>query len=717
MGKFSTNRGHLALLITGCLSMSVSSQIAVAAEDTVAAKDKEDAEHVDDILTVTASRVERYTQDVPSAIDVIDQERIEAATMFNIKDAIRGTPGVLIDSKNGGYDVRLIIRGAGQKANYGVREIMVLRDGVPMTDPDSFSRFDYIDTQDIERIEITKGPGSLYSAGAAGGTIQIISKSVFDLDSNRIKLGYGEHGTEMLHGRYAGDINQDNAFSLTFSHRKSDNDWRKWNEYESNQFSFKHGYMLDDDSTLESELSYSKADMQIPAYMNEAEFEEYEDSGEQGDTSSPWQHSGRYSEIWFFNSRLEKTYGDLTFKPRIYYNHWSHFHPVTGAINDTPGTDSFGTDLEFSYDHELLGDSTLVAGVTARRDQADDAKKYKYRDIAYNPYSGRIAYTESDKKGDLMQTQDTVNTLYGFFVQETLQPTERIIADIGFRYDKSEFDIDTIMFSEYNWGRGDYVDFAQPQVSNINKTFDLLSPRLGVTYELTDLLNFYGVIAQSQQVPSEGEIRDNPDLDSATSRNFEIGIKGRALDWSFDADIYHTIVEDEIVSILNGYQTEFQNAGETKKLGFEFSGRVDLSESLSLGASYAYSDYTFEEFYEPIYGVGNVDRSGNQIPYIPRNQYSLNLEYNHPIGFRGRIQTDTWGEYYMDNANTEKYEGYDFLTSLMLAYETGPHKVALNVDNLFDQRYAAEVRKNTSGVKTYYAGAPRTTVLSYSFQF
>lgn len=709
MRKFSNHKHHPVFLITGSLLIGASSQIAVAAEDEV--------EDLQDILTVTASRVERYTQDVPSAIDVIDSEKIEGATMFNIKDAIRGTPGVLIDSKNGGYDVRLIIRGAGQKANYGVREIMVLRDGVPMTDPDSFSRFDYIDTQDIERIEITKGPGSLYSSGAAGGTVHIISKSVFDLDSNRVKLGYGEHGTAMLHGRYAGDINQENAFALTFSHREAENDWRKWNEYQSDQFSFKHGFMLSDGGTLESELSYSKADIQLPASMTETEFEEFEDTGEQGDTSSPWQHNGRYSTIWFFNSRLEQTYGDFTFTPRIYYNHWDHYHPVTGAINDTPGTDSFGTDLEFSYDHKLLGDSTLVAGITGRRDQSDDAKKYKYRDIVYNRFSGRIDYTESDKSGDLMQTQDTVNSLYGIFMQETLRPTDRIIADIGFRFDKSEFDIDTTMYSEYSWSRGDYVDFDQPQISNINKTFDLFSPRLGVTYKLTDMLNIYGVLAQSQQVPSEGEIRENPDLDSATARNFEIGLKGRTEDWSFDVDIYHTTVEDEIVSILNGYQTEFQNAGETLKLGLEFSGQVDLGEYFTLGASYAYSDYTFEDFYEPIYGVGNVDRSGNQIPLIPRNQYSMNVSFHHPMGFQGRIQTDTWGEYYMDNANTEKYDGYDFLTSLMLAYATGPHKVALNVDNLFDQKYAAEVKKNTTGTKTYYAGAPRTTMLSYSYQF
>ncbi|HDK38561.1 MAG TPA: TonB-dependent receptor [Thiolapillus brandeum] len=705
---------HPLLSLSGLLLLLSMIEGSALAEEI--SQEEESEKQVLDVISVTASRIERATKETPGAIDVIDEKRIDASTMFNIKDAIRGIPGVLIDSKNGGYDVRLIIRGAGQKANYGVREIMVLRDGVPMTDPDSFSRFDYIDTQDIERIEITKGPGSLYSSGAAGGTIQIISKSVFDLDSNRLKLGVGNHGSRMLHGRYAGNINEENAFSLTFSHRETDNSWRKWNEYQSDQLSFKHGLMLSDGSTLESELSYSKADIQLPASMTEAEFEEFKDSGEQKETSDPWQHKGRYSTIWFFNSRLEKEIGAITFKPRVYYNHWDHYHPVTGAINDTPGTDSFGTDLEFSYDHQFLGDSTLVAGITARKDESDDSRKYQYQDVVYTPWD-RIDYTLSDKKGDLLKVQDAANTLYGIFMQETIRPTERLSADIGFRFDKSRFNIDTTEYGEYSWSKGKYIDFSTPVITNTNKAFDLFSPRLGISYAVTDLINAYFIAAQSDQVPSEGEIRENPDLDSASARNIEIGLKGRAYNWSFDLDVYYTTVTDEIVSILNGYQTEFENAGKTKKKGLEFSSRLNLNDYFTLGANYAYSDYSFGEFYEPIYGVGNVDRSGNQIPYIPRHQYSLTVDFSHPSGFKARIQSDTWGEYYMDNANTEKYEGYEFLTSLMLGYEKGPHAVSLNVDNLFDQHYAAEVKKNTTGRKTYYAGAPRSAMLTYRYSF
>ena len=91
-------------------------------------------------------------------------------------------------------------------------------------------------------------------------------------------------------------------------------------------------------------------------------------------------------------------------------------------------------------------------------------------------------------------------------------------------------------------------------------------------------------------------------------------------------------------------------------------------------------------------------------------------DYSHPSGFRGRIQADSWGSYYTDNANSAKYGGYDFVTSLMLSYERGPHTVALNVDNLFDKRYAVEV-KGESGDLTYSAAAPRNAMLTYTYTF
>lgn len=713
------NKTLLSLSVLGALT----AQTAQAADET----DNTQAGTEDyDVISVTATRIERGTKEVAGAIDVIDSERIESEKMFNIKDAIQGTPGVLIDSKNSAYDSRLIIRGAGQKANYGVREIMVIRDGVPMTDPDSFSRFDFIDTQDIERIEITKGPGSLYGAGSAGGTIQIISKSVFDTDSNRVKVGAGQYGQANFHGRLAGDINDSNAFSLTASYRKSDNDWREWNEFESSQFSAKHGLLLDNGATLESELSYHKADLQIPGSMDEDDFERYLDSGEQKDTSSQWQHSGRYSTIWFFNSRYEQEIGDLTLKPRVYANVWDHYHPVTGAINDNPGTTVVGTDLELAYRHQLWGPSTLVSGITARQDKTENSKKYAYADVElgtpsfWNP-TPPILRTLSDDKGELLEEEDATNRLYGFFLQETVKPSERTSIDIGFRYDRTSFDIDNTAYGEYDWGSSNYDYFATPVVTKTDKTFNLFSPKLGVTYTLNPVFNLYGVVAQSGQVPSESEIQTNPKLDAATARNVEVGLKGRARDWSLDLSVYRTTVSDEIVSVLNpDMTTEFQNAGETLKKGVEISGRYDIDKRFWLEGGFAFSDYTFTDFDELVRTgptLTPMDRSGNQLPYVPRQQYSVGLGYSHPKGFKAVVRSNSWGSYYIDNANSEKYEGYEFVTNLMLGYSQGPHSLQLNVENLFDKRYASEVKKSTSGDKSYSAGAPRTAMLSYAYSF
>src|SRR5574340_1803237 len=118
-----------------------------------------------DEISITATREARASAEVPQAIDVVGKEALEDKRMFNLKEALQGVPGVLIDSKNGGFDARLIIRGAGLKAAYEIREVMVLRDGVPLSDPDSFTRLDFVDTQDIERIEVAKGPGNLFAAG------------------------------------------------------------------------------------------------------------------------------------------------------------------------------------------------------------------------------------------------------------------------------------------------------------------------------------------------------------------------------------------------------------------------------------------------------------------------------------------------------------------------------------------------------------------------
>lgn len=671
-----------------------------------------------DEVSITATREVRATKDVPQSITVIGQERIENSKMNNIKDAIEGTPGVLIESKNGGYDARLIIRGAGLKAAYGVREIMVLRDGVPLTDPDSMTRLDWVDTQDIERIEISKGPGNLFSPGIAGGAIQIISKSAFAENANRIRVGVGDWGGENLHLRLGTAVGTDQAVALTYSKRSADNSWRQWNKFESEQASFKHGLQLAGGGTWESELAYTSAKLQLPGSMSAAQFETFKQTGRQTDTQDAWKHSGRNSESWLFNTKLEQEYGDWTFKPRFYFNQWRHYHPVTGLINDTRDwTTNIGTDLEAQHRHQWSGvKGSLSFGLSLRRQANDDTRKYQYRDVTLR--GGRITATRSDAEGLLAEVQRYSNTMSGIFAQESLQIGPRLLVDLGLRFDRYNLDVDRNTYREYNYSGGNYsacVNSATKQCSaTTKKSFNLPSPKLGLSYKLDNAISAYLSLAQASQVPSDSETTSNNALNAARVRNVEVGLKGRAADWNFDAALYRTRVQDEIVSYTRNSQTIYENAGRTDKKGFEFSGGHRFARYYEAGINYAYSDYRFVDYVDS----NGADLSGKRLNYVPRHQYGVYGSFRLPSGWRGRLQLNSWGQYFIDNANTETYSGYSWVANASLAYETGPHTLALNVDNLFDKHYASQVSKDAGGTKvSYSAAAPRSAMATYTYRF
>lgn len=667
-----------------------------------------------DEVSVTATRAERSTKDVPSSITVISSDRIESENMFNIKDGLRGTPGVQINSKNGGFDSRLIIRGAGQKATYGVREIMVLRDGVPMTDPDSFTRFDFIDTQDIQQIEVTKGPGSIYGGGSAGGVIQILSKSVFD-EENRVRIGVGTSGTSNLHARYSTMVSDNDAIAVTMSRRAMDNSWRRWNKFESTQGSIKHGHMFENGGVWESEFSVSEVNMQLPGDMDDDQYSTFRDTGKQTGNDDAWDYSGRDSNSVFFNSKYELEDGDITYKPRMYFTRWGHYHPVTSAINVSPDNYVFGGDGEIHYAHNLLGPSELVAGVSARMDRSVDARKYTYRDATFNTFSGRLTSVDSDAVGQLMETENATHTQLGFFVQETVRPLDKTLVDVSFRYDRSDLDIITNEMMQYSWASAKWTD--GDGVTRTQKAFDLISARLGGAYELNKDVNLYASLASSDQVPSNSEVETNTSLNQSTTRTLEIGTKGRKANFSFDAALYATQVIDEIVSVSTNGETTYENAGEVEKKGFEFAGNYDLTDQFQMGLNYAYSDFIFKEFNEPISGT-NFDRSGNRMPLVPVQQYALSLNYDSGWGLKGGINTETWSGYQKDNANTEEYDGYKFITNANLRYNMNEDtSFALNIDNLFDRKYAVEAKKDTSGDNSYAAGSPRTFVVSFRHKF
>ncbi len=681
-------------------------------------------------VSVTATKIATPTKDVSQSIAVVDEQTIEDQNILNIQEAIQDIPGVNAESSTNSPSPRLIIRGAGLKARYGVREIMVMKDGVPLTDPDSFTRFDFIDMQDVKSLEVQKGPGSINAANATGGVIQLITKSVFEDGTNRVKVGLGDDGQYNTNLKLSAAISEKDFVAFTFSKRSIDNSWRDNNDFDSMQATLKYGHIFDDESTIETEFSYTESNMNIPTSMTADEFEAFKKTGEQHDTEAQWQHSARDSKIAAMNVKYEKEIGDVLLKPRFYFNTWEHFHPVTGMINDSDDNSVYGTDLELNYNHSLFdSEATLVSGVTYKTDITKGAKKYEYADLltqtefGYRGPTTVIVSTLSNEKGALAQTEDSTTTLYGAYLMETFSPTDDITIDISTRMDKLSFDISGDEITAYDYGVQNYV--TGKGLYGIDKTYNLFSAKLGAIYRLTDSTNMYASMATANQAPTGSEIEaaqdEGIDLDKSTSVNYEIGFKTRTGNLMMDLAIYQNDVNDEIVKILDANGgVIYDNAGETQKRGLEFNTVYRVSTELDLGGSYAYSDFKFVTFDEQVGYGGRAtweSRDGNALPYIPKNQYSLFAAYRMDNGFKTRVTTRGWGSYYMDNANTEKYEGYDFVTDLMLGYEHNAHSIQLNVKNLTNEYYAMEALKDANGEVSYKAAAPVSGMVTYSYTF
>lgn len=677
------------------------------AGDSGTQKDKRT--HLEDVV-VTATRTERATEEIPAAVSAVTKDDIKDMRMFGVKEALTGIAGVQSESKNGGYDARLIIRGAGLKARYGIREIMILQDGVPITDPDGLTNLDRVDTQLVERVDVVKGPNStLYGANAAGGVINIITKSPFE-EIKSVKFGYGSDNTQLYNVVLGTSFSGKTYATLSGSLRSTDS-WREWNRFSTNQAGLKLGHMFDDKTMLEANLSYTKSDFQLPGALTKSQF----DSNISQRTTEIWRHSGRYSEVLYTSLKFEKEFDNVKFKPLAYFEKWHHYHPVTGLINDA-GATVYGTDIQTDVKHSIAGiEGVLTTGITGHLDKAG-GDKYQYRD--YITSAGKITGTLSDEQGLLAESGIDTTTKWGVYVQESLKPSPKWIIDLGARYDEVAFDINTEQYRKFNYstaGPGAQSYVADRQTIAVDKTFSYVSPRVGVVYKLSKVFNLYGNISTGFQTPQSSEISTNSGLTPSTTINYETGVKARFEGGhSFDLSLFLAKVDNEIVQVKDGASTTYTNAGETKKRGVEFSGKVQAMKGLFLGGSYTYSDFKFTRFAEVISNQ-NQNRDGNRYPYIPASQYSLYANYKHPSGIRLKVDTYTWGKYFVDNANSDRYRGYSFLTSALVGYERKNFDFTVDVNNIFDKKYAMEVTKDTE--LKYRPGAPLSMMARLTYKF
>src|SRR5690606_15369048 len=102
-------------------------------------------------------------------------EKLDAYCPIDLVSAINKTPGVFIQS--GAIDTnRIIIRGVGSRTLYGKNKIRAYLNGIPITNGIGETAIDAFDPEDLQLLEIVKGPKATQYGTNLGGTLLLNSK-------------------------------------------------------------------------------------------------------------------------------------------------------------------------------------------------------------------------------------------------------------------------------------------------------------------------------------------------------------------------------------------------------------------------------------------------------------------------------------------------------------------------------------------------------------
>ena len=170
-------------------------------------------------IIVAANRVEQSIGTVLAATTVIDKDSIRRSSAQNLAELLAGVPGMQFSPAGGlGAQTSLFLRGTESD------HTLILVDGVQMTTSTGpAGRLEFIPLDQIERVEIVRGPrSSVYGSEAIGGVLNIITKPQVGEDFNgSLKMMAGTQNSSDANLGLQGRVGN-TALSLNASRQQTD---------------------------------------------------------------------------------------------------------------------------------------------------------------------------------------------------------------------------------------------------------------------------------------------------------------------------------------------------------------------------------------------------------------------------------------------------------------------------------------------------------------
>jgi vitamin B12 transporter len=481
---------------------------------------------------VTPTRTEQPAGQTGAAISVVTGEQLRQSGVVNVGEALRGIPGVDVvrTGPQGGLQ-SVFLRGANSQ------NTLVLLDGIPLNDPSNASRsFDFstLGVDNIERIEILRGPQSLlYGSNAGGGVINIITARGQGPLTARARLmggSFGTHqervhasgGTPIYNYSVAGSWLQTDGISATSPRVGGVED----DGFEQGTASGRFGWS----PTCDFDLDYIFRWIDASAEIDDASFA-------LGQPPTDDLFRLNKSRQFFQRAQIRRSTLDGAIEHRAAFNQADHERDDT---DDFFPFDFEGQTRKFEYFADVL----VVQGnlLTVGTDYTDENASTN------NPF-GADAASQNDA---------------GLWVQDQVQLFDRLFLTGGHRWD-------------------DHSAAGPAETYRFAGAF--LIPETGT--------RLHGSIGTSFRAPALAENLfqfGNPNLLPETSKGWDYGLEQSFFDGAVavDATYYRNDFRNLILFDLATFT--LQNIGIARSHGVELTGRATVTDDLFLYASYTRTD-------------------------------------------------------------------------------------------------------------------------------
>jgi len=586
-------------------------------------------------VQINASRTKAKVKDLPQKIDVITQRVIKASPATDVAGLLKRSSSVDILQYPG---VSAVVSMRGFTPSPSVKYTVILIDGKPSGTDNIAS----IDLQNVERVEILKGPFSAqYGSSAMSGVINVVTKKHSGELAGQFGIEYGSFKTSKTNLSMGGDLSDKMNFDISLSHNRQAKDYKTGNknlydedyaksildpstygermensQFETYSVNSRFGFNLSDNWKLDLNGGYYKADdVETPGNFWHTEGMDSKDIT-------------RYTAGFDLMGNLDGH--QIKFSP-FYSDEDSKTYDVglDGYGDFVSSFKTYGFQLHDTYQ---IGEHTFALGLD-NKTESYESKNYKTDGEIEAPYQ-----------------PDHKNITTGIFAQSQFKLlNEKLNLLLGVRGDNLKFKLEADKLLGNKKSSEDYWVFTK----NIGLKFELLDGLSAHTSWGDAFLAPKAYQVAGEYTRGSSVTVGNPGLDPEKSNTLDFGFTYNKFKQgiNFDLTYFSTHHKDKIIRLnLPDYSTTYINAQKAKMKGLELLASYDFGALSDYDYSFrVYLNYTHIIDADLRYQDSQGANQKGAMRYVRDNTASFGLEFDNLKGFTTRLNGRYIGHRYENN--------------------------------------------------------------------